>query len=295
MKVGKTKLRESLWRMWENIKLFIERGICPKFRKLTHAGRLRVKKVEANMIGSMEKGFKAAKVTSPPSGTYDGINLNVLPKYICFKAALLKEKVSLQYLVVIITALFAIHYCVGRIEISSLHNKLREKEYILAPGVQDFTSASAQSIPDSYVSDAVMDFLSLFGNVNPTNIDEQYQALSRFMSNRLKMKFDLEIATWKEQIKSDNLSQIFTVTEKEIISDEKGNYKVTALTRADFYTERQYLGFEDQVVEMVLKLTPPESGKRWYLQIEQLNWSKAETFNTKKSIETPSYKEGLNR
>ena len=47
----------------------------------------------SNMIGSMEKGIEAAQLTAPPVGTFEGVDLSIMPKYICFKAALLKEKV----------------------------------------------------------------------------------------------------------------------------------------------------------------------------------------------------------
>jgi len=256
-------------------------------RFLTTALGKKWKEWSESMIGSMEKGIEAAKLSRPPEGSYEGLDLKVLPKYICFKAALLKEKTTLQ-LVVLILAIFLLgHYAISKLEVVKLYQKLREKEYILAPGVMDFTTASPQSVPDSYISDAVSDFLSSLGNVNPNNIDEQYRSLARFMNQRLKIKFDMDTADWVQQVKTENISQILTITDKEIKSDEKGSYKIVALGRAEFYTNHQYLGYEDQVVEMILKLTPPESGKRWYLEIENLSWSKAKTFETKSHLESP--------
>lgn len=236
------------------------------------------------MIGPIEKGFQAAKVSVPPVGTYDGVDLSILPKYISYKAALVREKLTFQYLLGIFAILFVGHYVASKLEVSNLYTKLREKEYILAPGVLDFTTASPQSVPDSYVNDAATDFLSNIGNVNPQNIDEQYASLNRFMSDQLKVQFQMETADWVRQVKSENISQLLTVTDKEITSNESGAYKVVALGRADFYAENQYLGHEDQVIEMILRLTPPESGKRWYLEITSLSWTKAKTFETKNSL-----------
>lgn len=236
------------------------------------------------MIGPMEKGIAAAKLNTPPQGSYEGIDLTILPKYICFKAALLKEKTTFQYIVLVLSIFLLAHFTMSKIETSHLYQKLREKEYILAPGVMDFTTASPQSVPDSYINDAVTDFLSNLGNINPNNVDEQYRSLSRFMDKRLKIKFEMETADWVQQVKSENISQILTITEKEIKSDEHGSYKIVALGRAEFYTNHQYLGYEDQAIEMILKLTPPKNGKRWYLQINSLSWSKAKTFETKSKL-----------
>ena len=246
------------------------------------------------MIGPMEKGFQKATLEVPPQGSYEGVDLSVLPKYIAYKSALLKEKMTLYYILTAILILFISHYLISRLEISSLHGKLREKEYILAPGVLDFTKASPQMVPDSYIHDAVIDFLSTLGNTSAANIDEQYTSLKRFMSHELRVQFDVDTSDWVEQVKTDNISQILKVTDMEITSDLKGAYKVIALGRTDFYASQQYLGGEDQVIKMIVRLVPPESGKRWYLQIISLSWEGAETFKTKSGLSRSSSKSEKN-
>ena len=237
-----------------------------------------------SMIGPKEKGVKKEQIETPPQGSYQGIDLKILPKYLCFKAALIKEKMTLKTVIALVLTLFVCHYGTSRMEISSLHHKLREKEYILAPGVLDFTTASLQAVPDSYVNDAVTDFLSDLGNVSANNIDEQYNTLKRFMSNKLKIAFEMETTSWIEQVKTEGISQILTVIDKEIKADNDENYKVVATARAEFYASQQYLGHEDQVIEMTMKLSPPEKGRRWYLELTSLSWGKAETFKTKNNL-----------
>ena len=233
------------------------------------------------MIGSMEKGMKAAQVNSPPSGSYKGVNLKVLPKYLCFKAALMKEKILLQNLVLLIIGLFGVYFIITRYEISNLYSKLREKEYILAPGVVDFTPASPQTVTDSYVESAVMSFLRTLGNINPVNIDEQYTELSGYMSHDLKVRFDMETREWTEMVKLENISEVLKITDKEIISDEKGNYKVVAVTTRERYAGSDYLGKTDEVIEMVLNLIPPRQGKKWFLQITSLTRTESTSFRAK--------------
>lgn len=254
--------------------------ICRVFQVIQH----KLIQTGVQMIGPVEKGFKKAALEASPEGSYGGVDLTVLPKYIAYKSALLREKMTLYYILTAVFFLFISHYLVSRLEISSLHGKLREKEYILAPGVLDFTKASPQMVPESYIHDAAMDFLSTLGNTNAANIDEQYTSLKRFMSHDLKVQFSVETSDWLEQVKTDNISQILKVTEIEITSDLKGAYRIIALGRADFYAEQQYLGHEDQVIEMIVRLVPPESGKRWYLQIISLSWDGAETFKTKSDL-----------
>ncbi len=240
------------------------------------------------MIGPKEKEFEKIP-TDLPKGVHTGKeHLKNLPKYIAYRAALLREKLLLTYLCILISSLFLIYFVISRVEISNLYAKMRVKEYILAPGVLDFTTATPQSIPDSYVHDAVSDFLSNLGNVNASNIIEQYASLKRFMSEPLKIQFDADAKDWIQQVKSEDLAQIFRTKKLEIVANQEGSYGVTSFVQADFYAASQYLGHEDQVVEMKLKLVPPERGKRWYLQIISISWSKLEKFRSRNLIEKPT-------
>lgn len=234
------------------------------------------------MIGPKNKSFKK-KQTDPPEESI-ATSFKSLPKYISYRAALLREKVVLSYVITVICFCFGFYFITTRMEISGLHKQLRLKEYILAPGVRDFTVATPQSVPDSYISDAAHDFLSTLGNINATIIDERYESLTKFMSAELKIQFMADVKEWMQQIKTEDLAQIFHIKSVKIASNDQGYYAVTAFARADFYSSGQSLGHEEQVVEMILHLVPPERSKRWYLEITKLTWSKLDSFNTRKSL-----------
>lgn len=242
------------------------------------------------MIGPMEKGVEAARMSEPPKGSYEGVNLEVLPKYICYRAALVREKMTMQTLVAIVTAAFAIYFAISRFEVFGLYSKLREKEYILAPGVQDFTAASPHTVSDSYVQAAVTDYLNRLGNINPINIQEQYLTLAESMNPQLKVKFQAESAEWIAKVKEDNLSEILSVIEKEIRSNDDGFYKVTALTRVDSYINAEHIGARDEVIQMILKLVPPSRNSRWFIEIQSLSRSTSSDFKTKESLRKETLK-----
>lgn len=244
--------------------------------------KLQIKKKVNEMIGAMEKGIEAAQVVTPPKGTYEGVDLKILPKYISFRAALVRSQLTQQYIILILAGLLIAHFIATRIEIYSLYGKLRAKEYILAPGVMDFTPASAQSVPDSYVADAVMEYLGQLGNVTAGSIDEQYRLLASSMSAQLQAKFLSEAVDFKNKVKAENISELLTVTEKEIRSTGDGYYQVTALAKRDTYVNNEYIGNVEEAIEMMLQLVPPKSGKRWFLQINSLIRQNAQTFRAKR-------------
>ena len=234
------------------------------------------------MIGAMEKGMAAAQVVTPPKGSYEGVDLRILPKYISFRASLVRNQLTQQYIILILASLLVVHFLATRAEIYSLYGKLRAKEYILAPGVQDFTPASAQSVPDSYVADAVMEYLGQLGNVTSGNINDQYKLLSSSMSPQLQVKFMSEAADFEAKVKAENISELLTITEKEIRTTGEGFYQITALARRDTYVNNEYIGHAEEAIEMVLQLVPPKSGRRWFLQINSLTRQNAETFKSKR-------------
>ncbi|MGK5083724.1 hypothetical protein WDW37_10510 [Bdellovibrionota bacterium FG-1] len=239
------------------------------------------------VIGPMEKGFEAAKLQTPPAHVVDGVDLRVLPKFICYKAALLREKVALQFWLAILATAFLVVFLGSRWEVYRLNTKLRAKEYILAPGVQDFIAVSPQSVPDSHVQNAAMEFLQTFGNFSPTNIEEQYRRLTDSMSPDLRVQFELEAAPWRAKVKDEGIAQILSITEKEIRSSGDGYYHVTAIGRKDSFVNNEHIGATDIVIEMVLKLIPPQAGRRWYLEIEKLVSQDANAFRVKSKMSVP--------
>lgn len=240
--------------------------------------------LQSNVIGPMEKGMAAAKLQAPPAHVVEGVDLRVLPKFICYKAALLRERLSLQFALALVVGAFLVLFITSRFEVSGLYTKLRSKEYILAPGVQDFTPVSPQMVPDSHVFNAAMDFLQMFGTFSATNLNEQYARLSENMSPELRVQFELEAQSWRAKVKDENISQILSISEKEIRSANNGFYQLTAIGRKDTYANGEHLGSNDVVIEMVLRLIPPQAGKRWYLEITKLTSQDANAFKTKTNL-----------
>ncbi len=91
---------------------------------------------QTHIIGPIEKRVEAARLQAPPAHVIDGIDLKVLPKFICYKAALLREKLFLQTILALVTGAFIVFFVASRIEVTGLYSKLRSKEFILAPGVR---------------------------------------------------------------------------------------------------------------------------------------------------------------
>ncbi|PIS10103.1 MAG: hypothetical protein COT73_11205, partial [Bdellovibrio sp. CG10_big_fil_rev_8_21_14_0_10_47_8] len=222
------------------------------------------------MINEKSKNI-AGKVIATPKVGLDSVNLRQLPKYLCYRASLLRDKMTLQYVLALVIAAWTIQYTVDRFSDNELMKRYRQKEFILAPSnIVGFTPARPQGVPESYVDDAANTFMGHLGNVNPANIEENYKLLAKYMSSELKIQFQAEVNDWIKTVKEENVSEILKVMQKEIIIAEGGHYKLTALARRERYVSSEYLGHSDEVITMRMKLMPPKEERQWHLQIYHL-------------------------
>lgn len=223
------------------------------------------------MVGAMEKGVKAAEIQKPPAGTFDGLALGALPQYVCFKAANRVARLTERYVLGIIVVLFLAYFTTSEVKESWLYKKWREKEYLLVPkNIPAMLVAKPQVVPDSYVIGEALHYLKLLGNVDALTVEEQYKTLAKFMAPSLRAKFWAEVQGWIETVREENLLEAVKVRNREIVSDEKGNYKTTALTRRERYMDSEFMGHTDEMVTMELKLMPPQNGREWFLEIQSL-------------------------
>lgn len=237
---------------------------------------------KAKVVGAVEKGFERARLSRVEIAT--NLDLSMVPNYVAYKAALIREKTLLQHVCLGLGVTLVILFVAGRVEVSNLETRLRLKEYILAPGVNDFIPVAPQSVPDAYVQHAVSDFVATLGNTNPTNIEERLKQLASVMSPALQVQFNAEATEWVTKARAENISEMLTVLDKRIEADADGKYRAIVRTRTDSFVGSESIGYRNEVVEMGLRLVPPDVGRRWFLEITSLSRGSAEAFETSKSL-----------
>ena len=238
---------------------------------------------KTKILGPIERGFARSRLAAAKS--LDSLKLDELPEHVSYRAALVREKLMMQHLSLILLFLLVAVFIQSRIEIGGLQERLRTKEFILAPGVTDYLPVSPGTVPDSYVQHAVSDFVDAIGNVNPTNIAERYSQIASVMSPALQVQFNSEGSEWIERVLADNISEITTIISKRIEVDPSGHYFATVKTRVETFIGSESIGVRGEVIEMGLKLVPPDLGKRWCLQMTSLSRKSEEAHKVSKSLE----------
>ena len=254
-----------------------------KVKSWIKSRELELKSAKKKFVGAIEKGFERARLSRVEIAT--NLDLSMVPNYVAYKAALIREKTILQHVSLGLGATLAVLFVASRVEVSHLETRLRLKEYILAPGVSDFIPVAPQSVPDAYIQHAVSDFVATLGNTNPANIEERLKQLSSVMSPALQIQFSAEASEWIAKARAENISEMLTVLDKRIEADANGKYRAVVRTRTDSFVGSESIGYRNEVVEMELKLVPPDVGRRWFLEIAALSRGSAEAFEASKSLE----------
>lgn len=224
------------------------------------------------MIKAIDKGVEVAELTRPPAGVYGDVDLRVIPKYVSYKAAILREKLGMQFLLGLCTFLWFATFLVQGNRIDYWQTKYREKEFILVPSnIVGHTPAVPQDVPKSYVSNAATYFVELLGNTTPSDIEEHYERFAGYMSAELRGKFLSETARWRQTSKAEGIYEQIEVTQKEHLADGQGGYQVTMALRRDRRVGGEFMGSTQEIIKMKLQLVPPQQEKEWIFEIKEFS------------------------
>ncbi|MBK9324279.1 MAG: hypothetical protein IPM97_15250 [Bdellovibrionaceae bacterium] len=72
------------------LKTMLLKGLSPRVQVLMRNLKGKVNE----MLTAMDKGIEAAQVAVPPVGVYQGVDLRILPKYVAFKSAMIKQRLN---------------------------------------------------------------------------------------------------------------------------------------------------------------------------------------------------------
>ncbi len=242
--------------------------------KVLEPAKLKFNHEAKRMITPMQKGIEAAKIKAPPSGVYEGVDLSVLPSYICFKAQSAKEAISLKHQRLILLVLVCLVGGLYRSEVSELTTKLREKEYIIFP---DFLPVSPQTVSDEWVKEEIRTMFSKFGNVRPSSIEANYNYLINRMKDSTKSQFEAEMLDKVMFIKENSMREALDCPDIEIL-EKNGHYKATGVCTKEVYVHSELQLTEKEIIEMDLKLIPPKRGQHSILEIQKLKRFKNHNF-----------------
>ena len=259
-----SQLTSFLGNIWKRSKKALEKLILHLATEAKRWGQ--------EMLRAIDKGVAAAELSRPPAGVYGDLDLRVIPKYVSYRAALLREKAGMQFLLGLAGLLWLSTFLIQSNRIDYWQTKYREKEFILVPSnIVGHTPAVPQDVPKSYVGNAATYFVELLGNTTPSDIEEHYDRFSSYMSSELRGKFLSETARWRATAKAEGIYEQVEVTQKSWESDGKGGFEVTFAIRRDRRVSGEFMGSTPEIIKMKLQLVPPSQEREWIFEIREFS------------------------
>lgn len=161
--------------------------------------------------------------------------------------------------------------------IKNLEYKLREKEYILAPGVVDFARVKAQLIPKTYVEEFAKTLAKTLGSFSARDVENQYKDLEKYLDAPFRIKFREETKRILKEISNNDVSELFSPHQIEVT--EKNDVFIATVkgTLIRFISGlKVYEGAH--VMEFSLKGVSPHESAPWALIVTEIKRQTEDTF-----------------
>ncbi len=270
-KMGNFGFLKTLQLMWcQGVTFLKSKAIQMKSRlkEKTLSLAVQVTRWNNEMLTAIDKGVKAAELTKPPAGVYGDVDLRVLPQFISFKAATLREKLNLQYVILLGVFAWAATFLIQNNRIDYWQTKYREKEFILVPSkIVGHTPAVPQTVPKEYVKDAFDYFIQMQGTTTPSGIRNQLENFASYMEKGLSSKYLAQVDEWITLCEKKGIYEQVEITKLDFEYNKNGVFKAEILLRRDRRENSDFLGTAMEKIEMTMTVQPPKPGQAWAFEI----------------------------
>lgn len=178
-----------------------------------------------------------------------------------FEQRLLLVIISLVSLVIIIT---------DRVSIHNLETKLRDKEYILAPGLTDFAKVIPGIISKDYVKEFAESIAVSLGSFSANEVEKHYKELEKYLSSDFRIKFREKTKKDLSLLASNDLAEMFSVKSTEV-KETKLGFQASVIGTQTRYVSGLKVYEGSHAIVFELKGVVPSSNTPWALVIQDIS------------------------
>jgi hypothetical protein len=192
--------------------------------------------------------------------------MNPLKRWTDIHIALFEQRILLLSLAVSALVLVVS----DRITIHDLESKLREKEYILAPGLTDFAKVTPGIISKDYVKEFAESIAVSLGSFSASEVERRYKDLEKYLAGDFRIKFREKTKKDLSLFATNDIAETFSVKTTEILESKIG-FEANV-----FGTQTRYVSglkvFESaHVITFSLKAVAPSANSPWALEIQDIS------------------------
>lgn len=172
-----------------------------------------------------------------------------------------------QRILLITITLFALALIItDRVTIHKLEMKLREKEYILAPGVTNFARVSPGIISKDYVKEFAETIAHTLGSFSAKQVEQRYSELEKYFASDFRIKFREKTKKDLSLLASNDIAEMFEIRSTEVREIADG-FKAFVFGSQTRYVSGLKVFEGSHVIAFTLKGIAPSATTPWALQI----------------------------
>ena len=164
-----------------------------------------------------------------------------------------------------------------RVAITNLERKLREKEYILAPGVTDFAKVTPGIISKDYVREFAESIAATLGSFSAKEVERRYQELEKYLSSDFRLTFREKTKKDLGLFASTDVAETFSANSSEIEEAPNGFRAAVFGTQTRYVSGLKVYEGAHVIVFLMVGLAPSASTP-WALQITDISRLSEEEF-----------------
>ena len=193
-----------------------------------------------------------------------------LPRPIVWRAAFLRSERTYRFVILILLTIIVVQEVLSRQESVRLMEMIREKEYIIVPGVLGVTTALPNNITDKELKNSLISLLELITNIDYQNIIDKHQRLLKYLSPALKISFRGQSRKMVKKFKKHSIAEIMHLDNFKITSQKKYYYKVKAQIKIDVNFNDTKAGSREEIILMDVQIVRPSPGEFNFIQLTKL-------------------------
>ena len=155
------------------------------------------------------------------------------PRPIIWRAAFLRSERTYRFIILVLVTIIVVQEVLSRQESIRLMEMVREKEYIIVPGVLGVTTALPNNITDKELKNSLLSLLELITNIDYQNIESKHQRFQKYLSPSLRTSFMGQSRKMVKKFKKHSISEIMHLDNFKITSPGKYFYQVKATVQID--------------------------------------------------------------
>lgn len=176
--------------------------------------------------------------------------------------ALFEQRILLVVVGTLATALLISN----QFTINDLQRQLRNKEYILAPGLTDFARVTPGIIAKEYVAEFAESLAAQLGNFTSKEVMDRYDSIEKYLASDFRIKFKEEITKELKLLASKDIAEMF-VTSQSKVSESESGFQAAIFGNQFRYISGLKVFNGSHVFVFDLAPTAPRPGSPWALEV----------------------------